>query len=145
MPGSLEVDMAKVLFCEDSPIIQKLILFSMRGTSHEVFVSADGTDGMVIVEQQHPDLVFTDLHMPGMDGITLTRTIKEHADAAHIPVILLTASGEADSIDEGYRVGISSHILKPFSPATLRQVVAEWSARRVDLPGISDGTNRDTA
>jgi CheY-like chemotaxis protein len=120
--------MAKVLFCEDSPIIQKLILFSMRGTAHEIFVAADGADGMAIVEQKQPDLVFTDLHMPRMDGMTLARAIKARPDAAHIPVILCTASGEAQSIDEGYKMGMAGHILKPFSPATLRQMVADWSA-----------------
>jgi CheY-like chemotaxis protein len=120
--------MAKVLFCEDSPIIQKLILFSMRGTAHEVFVAADGAAGMAIVEQKQPDLIITDLHMPGMDGITLTRAMKARPDAAHIPVILCTAGGEAQSIDEGYRMGMAGHILKPFSPAALRQMVADWSA-----------------
>jgi CheY-like chemotaxis protein len=141
--GPREIAMAKVLFCEDSPIIQKLILFSMRGTTHEVFVAADGTDGIAIIEQKQPDLVFTDLHMPGMDGIMLTRAMKARPDVAHIPVILCTAGGEAQSIDEGYRMGMAGHILKPFSPAALRQMVADWSARGACPRTSSDASSRD--
>jgi len=135
--------MAKVLFCEDSPIIQKLILFSMRGTSHEVFVAVDGADGMAMVERTQPDLVFTDLYMPRMDGISLTRSMKACPNVAHIPVILITASGEVESIDEAYRMGMASHILKPFSPATLRQMVADWLVRSACLPVPSDASSRD--
>jgi CheY-like chemotaxis protein len=135
--------MAKVLFCEDSPIIQKLILFSLRGNTHDVFIAADGTDGMAIVEQKQPDLVFTDLHMPGMDGIMLTRSMKARPHMAHIPVILITASGEVQSLDEGYRIGIAGHILKPFSPATLRQMVADWLVGRACLRVPSDASSHD--
>jgi CheY-like chemotaxis protein len=121
--------MAKIVFCEDSPVIQKLIGLALRSTAHEVHFAADGAEGLALIERERPDLVFTDVWMPSVDGYQLVDALKARPDLAHIPIIIMTASGDQGQLDEGYRHGAAGHIAKPFTAADLRAKVEELAAR----------------
>src|SRR5690349_17772298 len=120
--------MAKIVFCEDSPLIQKLIGLALRSTAHEVFIAADGAEGLTLIERERPDLVFTDVSMPNLDGYELTDALKARPDLAHIPVIIMTASDDPEQLDEGLQHGAVGHFAKPFVAAVLRAKVDELVA-----------------
>ena len=63
--------MARLVFCEDDPTIQRVIQVALRATGHEVHLAADGAAGLALIERVRPDLIFTDLSMPEMDGYRL--------------------------------------------------------------------------
>jgi CheY-like chemotaxis protein len=119
------------LFCEDNPIIQKLISATLRSSGHEVLIVADGLLGLAEIEREPPDAVFTDLAMPEIDGFELCSRIKSQPHLAHIPVVVVSASAQRHQIDEAYQRGAVDYVAKPFSPATLRVKVAEILARYV--------------
>jgi CheY-like chemotaxis protein len=121
--------MAKIVFCEDSPVIQKLIGVALRSTAHEVHIAGDGAAGLALIERERPDLVFTDVSMPEMDGYQLADALKARPELAHIPIIIMTASGDQEQLDEGYRHGAAGHFGKPFAAADLRAKVDELAAR----------------
>lgn len=121
--------MAKIVFCEDSGVIQKLIGLAMRSTAHEIHIASDGAEGLELIERERPDLVFTDVSMPNMDGFELTAALKARPHLAHIPVILMTATGDQDQLDEGYRHGAVGHFNKPFNAANLRARIDELAAQ----------------
>lgn len=121
--------MAKIVFCEDSGVIQKLIGLAMRATSHEVHIAGDGAEGLALIERERPDLIFTDVSMPNLDGFELADAVKARPHLAAIPVVIMTASGDEEQIAEGYRHGAVAHVGKPFSAADLRARIDELAAR----------------
>jgi CheY-like chemotaxis protein len=118
--------MAKIVFCEDEVRIQKLIRTILRTTSHEVFIASDGVEGFEVIQREHPDLIFTDISMPHWDGFQLASAVKERPELAHIPIVFLTAFAQRAEVDEGYKHGAVSYLIKPFSPAELRDKVEEF-------------------
>jgi len=127
--------MATIVFCEDDPTIQKLIGIAMRSTPHRVFVAADGAQGLALISREQPDLVCTDLSMPGLDGFELMAALTTDAALAHLPVILLTASAQRSALDEGMRRGAVAVLVKPFSTADLRaQVERVLTSLRTPTP-----------
>src|SRR5579883_406575 len=103
--GLRGASMAKIVFCEDSPLIQKLIGLALRSTTHEVHLAADGAEGLALIERERPDLVFTDVSMPNVDGYQLADALKARPDLAHIPIIIMTASGDQEQLAEALGTG----------------------------------------
>ncbi|HKP87663.1 MAG TPA: response regulator [Blastocatellia bacterium] len=111
--------MAKIVFCEDNLVAQKLIRAALKPTSHELHFASNGSEGLKLVEQVRPNIIFTDVHMDEMTGLELLSAVKAREDLAHIPVVLMTASIQSSYLEEGYRGGAADHILKPFTPDEL--------------------------
>jgi CheY-like chemotaxis protein len=120
--------MAKIVFCEDDPMIQKLIAAAMRGNGHEIHMAADGAEGLALIRSVHPDLVFSDVSMPNMDGFQLGDALKASPDTAAIPVIFVTASVQRAQIEEARQHGGAGVLPKPFTMAELRKRVADLLA-----------------
>ncbi len=121
--------MAKIVFCEDSPVIQKLIGLALRSTPHEGHIASDGAEGLALIERERPDLVFTDVSMPSVDGFQLADALKARPELAHSPIVIMTASGDQEQLDEGYRHGAVGHFSKPFAAADLRAKIDELAGQ----------------
>jgi DNA-binding response OmpR family regulator len=80
-----------------------------------VLQAGNGTDGIAIAFNEIPDLILSDVMMPGMDGIHLCRTLKSDIRSSHIPIILLTAKSAEESKLEGLKAGADDYITKPFN------------------------------
>ena len=119
--------MSRVVFCEDDPSIRKLVQAALRSTSHEVHIAEDGNRGLDLVKRVHPDVVFSDVAMPEMDGFELADAMHATPDLAHIPIVFMTASVQREQIDECFRHGAAGHMAKPFTMAELRARVAQFS------------------
>ncbi len=117
--------MAKIVFCEDDPMIQKLMTAAMRGSGHEIHMAADGVEGLALIRRLKPDLVFSDVSMPNLDGFQLGDALKASPDTAGIPVIFVTASVQRAQIEEATQHGGAGVLPKPFTMAELRKRVAE--------------------
>jgi CheY-like chemotaxis protein len=120
--------MAKIVCCEDSALMQKMIAVALRPTTHELFVAADGAEGLALVERERPDLVLTDVSMPVMGGFELADALKARPDLAHIPVVFLTAGSDGVPSDEAEHHGGAAYLIKPFSPGELRTKIDELLA-----------------
>lgn len=120
--------MPKVVFCEDDPMIQKLIRAALRSEPHEVYVAPDGASGLELIQRELPDVVFTDVSMPGLDGYQLVDRLKADPRTAHIPVIFMTASVQGHQPETIQAHGASGVLPKPFTMADLRERVAAFSS-----------------
>ena len=109
---------------EDHPHIVQLIHMSLR-RQFKVLAAPDGVKGLELVLRERPDLVVTDLMMPGIDGLALTRKLREDPATRHIPIIMLTARGELDDRVKGLETGVSAYLMKPFSPKELLAAARE--------------------
>ncbi len=109
---------------EDHPHIVQLVHMSLR-RQFKVLTAPDGLKGLELVLRERPSLVVTDLMMPGIDGLALTRRLREEPTTRHIPIIMLTARGELDDRVKGLETGVSAYLTKPFSPKELLTAARE--------------------
>ncbi|HET8732707.1 MAG TPA: ATP-binding protein, partial [Anaeromyxobacteraceae bacterium] len=109
---------------EDHPHIVQLVHMSLR-RQFKVLTAPDGLKGLELVLRERPSLVVTDLMMPGIDGLALTRRLREEPSTRHIPIIMLSARGELDDRVKGLETGVSAYLAKPFSPKELLTAARE--------------------
>lgn len=116
---SEEDDIPLVLLIDDNAGIRQFIR-SVLGPSFRFTECADGRDGFTKAIETQPDIILSDVMMPGIDGISLAQKLKSSAQTAHIPLLLITAkAGEANELS-GLEAGANDYIAKPFSPDILR-------------------------
>lgn len=108
----------KVLLVDDNPDMREYIL-SILNDYFEVRQARDGKDALHQLESFLPDLIVTDIMMPRMDGITLSRKIKESEQLKNIPIITLTALTDEKTKVETLRTGVDDYIVKPFNSEEL--------------------------
>ena len=118
--------MAKIVFCEDDPMIQKLVRAAFRGLPHELHVASDGEEGLALIRSVRPDLIFSDVSMPKLDGFQLGDALRASPETAAIPLVFVTASVQRSQIIEAERHGAAGVLPKPFTMAELRARVAEF-------------------
>jgi len=95
-----------------------------------VIEADNGNDGLKMAFEQTPDLIATDIMMPGMSGIELCRELKTNMMTAHIPVIILTAQAAVESQVEGLKAGADFYVTKPFLATT----ITKSPQRQLHLP-----------
>lgn len=83
----------------------------------------DGFDALEKVKVNQPDIMLLDVMMPGMDGFKVCEALRKEAGTSTLPVIMLSAKTDLDSINQGMRVGATKYLTKPISPAELTQHV----------------------
>ncbi len=115
------------MFCEDDPMIRRLIEAALGNTPHRIRVAPDGKACLALIQQERPDVVFTDVSMPMMDGLQLADTIRALPDLAGVPIVVMTARVQREHMDEYVRHGASDVLAKPFTMAELRERVAAFA------------------
>ncbi len=118
-----------ILIVEDSLQIQNYLCENLQ-KDYRLSTAADGQEALDIIDNNMPDLIITDLMMPVMDGMTLTRKIKNDVNTSHIPVIMLTAKSGMENQIEGIESGAEAYILKPFNMTYVRAVIATLLRQR---------------
>jgi DNA-binding response OmpR family regulator len=108
--------MTTVLVVDDEPIVREVVVRYLRHEGYRTLEAGDGERARRLIEREAPSLVVLDVMLPGIDGLSLCRWIRDRSD---LPVIMLTARGdEADRI-VGLELGADDYVTKPFSPREL--------------------------
>jgi len=113
----------RILVCDDEPVILKLIELSLRGTPHDLSTVGDGTEALETMRGWRPDVLVTDVAMPGMDGLDLAAAVRADPDLKGLPIVFMTASIHVDAISQRTLVGPTAYLYKPFGPAALRSML----------------------
>jgi DNA-binding response OmpR family regulator len=106
----------RILVVDDDVNNLKMVSFLLREEGYEVFTTDNGPDALRSIELQHPDLVILDVMMPQMDGLEVTRRVRQSMD---IPIIILSAKGETADKVHGLELGADDYLPKPFEPSEL--------------------------
>ncbi|PZX52110.1 signal transduction histidine kinase [Algoriphagus ratkowskyi] len=108
-----EMSDRKILVVEDNPELLELIMSNLEET-FTVITATNGKEALLLIAEENPDLVISDVMMPEMDGIELCSKIKENINTSHLLVILLTAKSSHIHQLEGYESGADDYLVKPF-------------------------------
>jgi putative nucleotidyltransferase with HDIG domain len=108
-----------VLVIDDNPEILKLMKL-LLSEEFDLDIALSGEEGLTLMRKNMPDLVLSDVMMPGMDGHAFCRRVKEDGALKHIPVILVTARSGAEMLAEGIESGADDYLAKPFDSVELK-------------------------
>jgi PAS domain S-box-containing protein len=103
--------MSKILLIDDETDILRVLSLSLKADGYEVLTAIDGEKGLAIFDKERPDIILTDVKMPGMDGIEVLKEIKQRSDDSE--VIIITGHGDIDTAIEALQFGASDFINKP--------------------------------
>ena len=109
----------RLLIVEDNRDVRKYIA-GLIGSEYRIFEAENGADALALARKKNPDLILTDVMMPGMDGMEFCRQLKEDIEISHIPVIMLTARADIEDKLEGLETGADDYIAKPFDARELK-------------------------
>ncbi|WP_341955319.1 response regulator transcription factor [Microbacterium sp. LWH13-1.2] len=115
--------MTRVLIVEDDVRQSELVRRYLEREGHDVTVLADGADALDAVRRSAPDLLVLDVMLPGADGLTVCRTLRE--EQYELPILLLTARSTENDLLIGLELGADDYLAKPYSP---RELVARVRA-----------------
>jgi len=121
----------RLLVVDDDPGLLRAVAETLRAEGYEVTTARRGADALVCIAESLPDLIVSDIRMPGMDGYELVRNLRASARTKLIPIVFLTAKDETADRIAGFRTGVDAYLTKPFEPDELVAVVANI-LRRVE-------------
>ena len=114
-----------ILVADDESHILHVVSLKLRNAGYRVVTAHDGQEALEAAQQERPDLIITDYHMPQLSGLELCRRLKQDASMPAIPVIMLTARGYHLEPQDTEQSGILRMLSKPFSPRHLLATVEE--------------------
>jgi DNA-binding NarL/FixJ family response regulator len=114
----------RLLVVDDDPSLLRAVAETLRAEGYEVTTARRGADALVRVAEALPDLIVSDIRMPGMDGYELVRNLRAASRTRLIPIVFLTAKDETADRIAGFRTGVDAYLTKPFEPDELLAVVA---------------------
>ena len=118
-----------LLIVEDNDDIRQYVKDSLR-EDYRIVEGCDGQEGLSAAFGKIPDIIVSDIMMPQMDGVEMTRRLKDDVRTSHIPIILLTAKNTTEDKEEGYNSGADSYLTKPFSAKLLRSRIQNLLSSR---------------
>jgi len=116
------MEMHKILVVDDSPVVKKIITTTLSKNGFQVLEAVDGAMALEIVLKEKVDLIVSDLNMPKMDGIQLTRELRKHPLYKKLPVIILTTNPNEEQ--KALEAGANLYLKKPVTSEELMSHVS---------------------
>lgn len=116
----------KLLIVDDSRTVHAFVEKALTVASvqcEEILHAYNGEEGLAVLTRQPVDLVFSDIHMPVMDGVEMIETMKKNDTLSSIPIVIISTEGSKKRIDHLIEIGINDFIRKPFTPEKLKSLV----------------------
>jgi len=127
-----------ILIVDDEPDIIELIKYNLKNEGYFILTAQTGEQAIKTARHSQPDLMVLDLMLPGIDGLEVTKYLKNNEQTRDIPIVMLTAKGEESDIVTGLELGANDYISKPFSPkvlvARIRAILRRRKKNFADTP-----------
>lgn len=117
---------ALILVVEDNPTNQLLTSSVLEREGYQVEVAESSVEALERLAAHTPDLILMDVHLPGLDGLSLTRALKSAPETAGIPVVALTAHAMAGDREQALAAGCAGYISKPIDTRTFGEEVRRF-------------------
>ena len=133
-----------VLLVEDEPAQREMLAYNLEAEGFDVITADNGEDGLILVDENDPDLIVLDWMMPQLSGIEVCRRLKSNSKTRQIPVIMLSARAEEVDRVRGLETGADDYVVKPYSvielmarvKAHLRRIRAAAVGNRLEYGDI---------
>jgi CheY-like chemotaxis protein len=116
-----------VLIVDDDDFQHKMIAKILGAESYNFAFATSGSEAMSILRNTRPDLILMDVMMPDLDGLEMTRRLKNAPHLASIPVMMISGKSEGNVVLNCLKAGAADFVVKPFDRETLKAKVAKWS------------------
>ena len=126
-----------VLLVEDEPAQRELLAYNLEAEGFDVIAADNGEDGLILVDENDPDLIVLDWMMPQLSGIEVCRRLKSNSKTRQIPVIMLSARAEEVDRARGLETGADDYVVKPYSVIELMARV-KAHLRRIRAAAVGD-------
>ncbi len=113
----------RLLVVDDEPNLLRAVAACLKAGGYDVSTARSGREALLKLAGAVPDLIVSDIRMPGIDGYQLARQLRGSPRTALVPVVFLTAKDETADRIEGFRAGVDAYLTKPFEPEELIAVV----------------------
>ena len=127
-----------ILLVEDDPAVAKMYRLKLEMEGYRVSIAGDGEEGLRVAREQKPNLIFLDVRLPKMDGMTVLEAMRGDDHTRHIPVVILSNYGEPPLIERGLGLGAREYLLKsettPSAVAAKAKRYADRSPAETEKP-----------
>jgi DNA-binding response OmpR family regulator len=149
---------ARILIADDDPILQRLLLHTLKLEGYDVLTARDGNEALEMVNRDRPDLVILDVMMPGLNGFELCQVLRQRPDTVTLPIIMLSGLSDVQEKVSGLRAGADEYLTKPIDlreltarvdallkrNRLLRQSAAPRAGRVISVLGVKGGVGATT-
>lgn len=118
----------KILIIEDDPAVLRAISFMLEKEGYSVLTAMNGLEGLKKAKGENPDLLVLDVMLPGIDGYEICHRLRAEPQTAKLPILMLSAKGQAADRTTGLGVGANEYLTKPVERSVLLSKVAELLA-----------------
>jgi twitching motility two-component system response regulator PilH len=112
---AMTIPMPLILIVDDSPTEVHVMQTTLQRHGYRTAVAGDGAEGVRLAREMHPDLIFMDVVMPGINGFQATRTLANDPDTSAIPIVMVTSKSQQTDRIWGLRQGAVDYLVKPVS------------------------------
>ena len=116
--------MKRIIVCDDEPHIVEGLRHLLRDPERMIETAHGGAEALELIDQEVPNLLIVDVMMPGVNGLEVVATLRAQEATKDLPIIILTAKGQAQDATMAQQVWGATVMAKPFEPRKLRQLVA---------------------
>ncbi|UCE61542.1 MAG: response regulator [Phycisphaerales bacterium] len=116
--------MKRIIICDDEPHIVEGLRFLLRAPDRQLEATTSGKEALQRIEEQMPDLLITDIMMPEMSGLEVVATLRASPATKELPIVIITAKGQARDATMAQEVWGATVVAKPFEPQKLRQLIS---------------------
>jgi CheY-like chemotaxis protein len=120
------MEQKSILVIEDNKLNMKLVRGIISTTTYEMIEAVDAETGLTLARKRLPDLILMDIQLPGMDGLSATKVIKNEKALGDIPVIAVTSYAMQGDREKAIEAGCDGHVTKPFDAKTLREIIDKY-------------------
>jgi len=113
-----------IMTVDDALTLRKVISFTLKGAGYDVVEAHDGVAALGALKNRSVDAIISDVNMPNMDGLELTRQVRQLPAFHRTPIILLTTESDPEMKNRGRAAGATGWIVKPFQPDQLLAVMS---------------------
>lgn len=120
-------DDVRVLFVEDDALVAQMYRLKLELDGYSVEIAADGVAALEKARSMRPDIIFLDIRLPKLDGLSVLERLRADPNTEHTPVVILSNWNEKELVERGIKLGALDHLIKSqTTPARLSQRLSGW-------------------
>jgi CheY-like chemotaxis protein len=119
----------KILIVEDNPQNMKVVMMVLRPYGYTLLQAADGEQALEVAQKDHPDLIIMDIQLPKINGLEVTRRLRQNPAFQKTPIVAVTAYAMKGDEDKAIQAGCDGYLPKPINTRQLPGIVAEYLSR----------------